>query len=74
MSSQPTPTVTDVDYLVGSHEIARMFGVSRQRVNQLVSRPDFPRPTVTLAMGKVWITKEVREWAEAKGREILDHD
>lgn len=51
-----------------------MLSVSRQRVSQLTSRPDFPAPTARLAMGKVWVTAEVIEWAEAKGRTIHDEE
>lgn len=51
-----------------------MFGVSRQRVNQLTAREDFPTPTVRLAMGKVWVTADVVEWARSKGREINEED
>jgi predicted DNA-binding transcriptional regulator AlpA len=55
-------------HLVGAAEIAAMLGVSRQRVQQLIARPDFPEPVVVLAMGKVWETKDVRAWAKARGR------
>jgi prophage regulatory protein len=55
-------------HLVGAAEIAAMLGVSRQRVQQLISRPDFPAPAVVLAMGKVWLTADVEAWAKANGR------
>lgn len=45
-----------------------MLGVSRQRVQQLIARPDFPTPVVTLGAGKVWHTEEVKAWAKATGR------
>jgi predicted DNA-binding transcriptional regulator AlpA len=47
---------------------AAMLGVSGQRVQQLVSRSDFPKPDAVLAMGKVWPTADVEEWARAHGR------
>lgn len=56
-------------HLVGAHEIGEMLGVSRQRVHQLVTRPDFPAPVVKLAMGSVWSAEEVRQWARARGRQ-----
>jgi predicted DNA-binding transcriptional regulator AlpA len=62
--------VRDVHHLVGAQEIAQMLGVSRQRVQQLVARPDFPPAAVVLAMGKVWHTDDVIEWAEATGRTL----
>jgi len=59
---------TVVHHLVGAAEIADMLGVSRQRVQQLINRDDFPRPEVTLAMGKVWRRADVIAWAKAAGR------
>ena len=64
----------DVHHLIGAAEIARMLGVSRQRVQQLVAKPDFPRPEAELAMGKVWSTDAVREWARESGRLPSDTD
>ena len=50
-------------HLMGAAEIgARLGGVSRQRVQQIVSRPDFPAPVVVLGMGKVWETDDVEQW------------
>jgi len=63
--------VRDVHHLVGAQEIAQMLGgISRQRVQQLVNRKDFPDPAVTLGMGKVWHTDDVIEWAEAHDRTV----
>jgi predicted DNA-binding transcriptional regulator AlpA len=59
-------------HLVGAAEIAAMLGVSRQRVQQLTSRPDFPEPAAVLAMGKVWRTEDVQAWAKARGRRHQD--
>lgn len=67
--------IPDVEHLVGAAEIGKMFGgISRQRVHQITSSPDFPEPEVTLAMGKVWRTKDVRLWAAAHGREVFEND
>ena len=60
-----------ISELVGAHEIAQMFGVSRQRISQLTARPDFPRPVVTLAMGSVWDGEEVRQWARKVKRVLI---
>ena len=57
--------------MAGTAEIARMFGVSRQRVFQLTSTPGFPEPEATLEMGKVWDAAKVRNWAAAHGRAVL---
>ena len=49
-------------HLMGAAEIGMRLGVSRQRVQQLVSRPDFPAPVVVLGMGKVWESEAVEQW------------
>jgi predicted DNA-binding transcriptional regulator AlpA len=51
-----------------------MLGVSRQRVQQLVSRDDFPRPDVVLEMGKVWKRSDVEAWARDQGRLVAGED
>jgi predicted DNA-binding transcriptional regulator AlpA len=56
-------------HLVGVAEIARMLGVSRQRVHQIIaSEPDFPKPEARLSAGAIWSTKEVESWIRSKGR------
>jgi hypothetical protein len=58
--------------LVGVSEAARMLGVSKQRLAQLASRPEFPEPMVTLASGPVWLTSGIRgferRWPRKPGR------
>ena len=66
--------VTDVHHLVGAAEIRRMLGVSRQRVQQLIKRDDWPKPEVELDMGKVWRREAVTAWARDHGRVIADED
>jgi hypothetical protein len=61
-------------HLVGAQEIGAMLGVSRQRVQQLAAREDFPVPEVTLAMGKVWKRADVEAWARGHGRIITEQD
>jgi predicted DNA-binding transcriptional regulator AlpA len=52
-------------HLMGAAEIAVCLGgVSRQRVQQIVSRPDFPKPDAVLGMGKVWRTEDVERWIQ----------
>lgn len=51
-----------------------MLGVSRQRVQQLVGRADFPKPKAVLEMGKVWKRADVEEWARKNGRPIASSD
>jgi predicted DNA-binding transcriptional regulator AlpA len=59
-------------HLVGPHEIARMLGVTRQRVDQLANEPGFPEPEVVLSRIRVWRTEDIRQWAERTGRTIHD--
>ena len=53
---------------VGAQEIGQMLGISRQRVQQLIKREDFPRPEARLAMGSFWRRSDVVKWARATGR------
>ncbi|WP_436536294.1 helix-turn-helix transcriptional regulator [Actinoplanes sp. HUAS TT8] len=48
--------------LLGAREIAIRLGVSRQRVQQLADRDDFPKPFQELSMGRVWWESQVDDW------------
>lgn len=54
--------------LMGTHEIAEMLGVSRQRAQQITARKDFPKPYDVLHMGKIWRRQAVEAWAKDTGR------
>lgn len=62
--------IAGMHHLVGAQEIAKMLGVSRQRVSQLTRRKDFPAPDAVLAGGKVWLTKEVEAWIRARNERL----
>lgn len=49
-------------HLMGAAEIGDRLRVSRQRVQQIVARADFPKPEHELKMGKVWSTAAVEAW------------
>lgn len=49
-------------HLYGAHEIGQRLGVSRTRVGQLTTRPDFPQPYDRLCMGTVWQIADVEDW------------
>jgi prophage regulatory protein len=54
-------------YLMGAAEIRkRLGGISRQRVWQLTTRSDFPRPYDVLEQGKVWRKNDVEKWIAEK--------
>jgi prophage regulatory protein len=54
-------------HLMGAAEIRkRLGGISRQRVWQLTTRSDFPKPYDVLEQGKVWRKNDVEEWIAKK--------
>ena len=85
MSTRPTqlrvlPTqdhIAEVDHpgpveQMGVTEIAALLGVSRQRVNQLITGEAFPAPVSRLAAGPVFTTASIRafkqRWERQPGR------
>ncbi len=52
-------------HLMGAAEVAEMLKVSRQRVDQIARRyPDFPKPEVSLSVGRVWARAKIQAWVE----------
>ncbi|WP_307871973.1 helix-turn-helix transcriptional regulator, partial [Actinoplanes palleronii] len=49
-------------HLMGAGEIARRLGLSRQRIQQLAERDDWPAPYDELAMGRVWLIADIEDW------------
>ena len=47
---------------MGTAELVDRLGVSRQRVAQIVRRPDFPEPYDKLAGGWIWRREDVERW------------
>jgi len=53
--------------LMGISELkVRLGGVSRQRVDQVTRRADFPRPCAELAQGRIWLGQDVERWFEQR--------
>ena len=49
--------------LVGVKEAASLLGVQRSNfVRDYADKPDFPRPVVELATGRVWLKSQVEEY------------
>lgn len=64
-------TTTTLEDLVTGAEAARRLGVSRQRLQQLAARDDFPEPLGVLGRANVWRSSDVAEWAATQGRGYL---
>ncbi|MBB4743938.1 putative DNA-binding transcriptional regulator AlpA [Actinoplanes octamycinicus] len=47
---------------MASGEITKRLGVSRQRVQQLTCREDFPAPYTELSLGRIWLESEIELW------------
>ncbi|MGH3355133.1 MAG: helix-turn-helix transcriptional regulator [Nocardioidaceae bacterium] len=60
----------DFPRLVATAEIAELFGVSRQRAQQLQAHPTFPEPVASLRTGKIWRESDVVAWAKGRGRTV----
>ena len=55
-------------HLVGVAEIADILGVSRQRVNAILTTDEeFPRPEVALAAGRIWQREAIEDWCRWRG-------
>ncbi|WP_436536522.1 helix-turn-helix transcriptional regulator [Actinoplanes sp. HUAS TT8] len=57
-----TPAFGGPPRLVGAREIGERLVVSRQRIQQLADRADFPEPFQELRMGRVWWATDVEAW------------
>jgi hypothetical protein len=63
---------TPPEEFAGVAELAKIFGVSRQRMSELRTRRDFPAPVAELASGPVWrvanLTRFLETWERRPGR------
>lgn len=56
----------DEPALVGATDVARMIGVSRQRVYQLAETLTFPEAVAHLARGAMWRRLDIERWLEQR--------
>lgn len=63
-----------MDDVMAAAEIADYLGVSRQRVAVLVDRADFPVPIAHLAVGRIWRTVDIRQWAAQRVNRIQEDE
>ncbi|BEL05815.1 hypothetical protein Q0Z83_040060 [Actinoplanes sichuanensis] len=54
--------MTEQQRLMGVKEIQQRLHLSRQRIQQLAEQPDFPAPCDALAMGRVWLARDIEAW------------
>lgn len=54
--------------LVSATDAARMLGVSRQRVHQLIDRPGFPQPVTRPSGGPLWTRMSIEAFARTLER------
>lgn len=54
--------------LMGLSEVADYLGVSRQRADQLANTKGFPDEVCRLRGGRIWLVKDVKDWARKVGR------
>ena len=59
---------------MGAGEIAKRLGLSRQRVQQLAERDDWPEPYDELAMGRVWLIADIEAWIRRQRAEDAPAD
>lgn len=59
---------------MGAYEIRMRLGVSRQRVEQLMKRPDWPEPYEALATGRIWRTEDIEAWIRVHRPNLDDED
>lgn len=56
--------------LMGAWEIRQRLGYSREWVQRLIARRDFPEPYQTLRMGSVWDADDVEAWVREHRPEL----
>jgi len=58
-----------MDALVSVKEAAELVGVQKSNfVRDYANKPDFPRPVVELATGRIWLRSQVEAYAATKAR------
>ena len=55
---------------MGAWEIRQRLGYSREWVQRLITRRDFPAPYQVLRMGSVWDADDVEAWIAANRSQI----
>ena len=62
-------TIFGMDNPMTSSQVAKLLGLTRQRVDQIVKTDStFPAPAMVLPSGRVWERADVEKWARETGR------
>ena len=56
--------------VLGWTELTEALNLSKTRLRQLESSGDLPLPIAELRMGRVWSTKDIRQWCTEQGRTL----
>lgn len=48
--------------LLGTSEVAKVLGVSKQRIHALRKKPSFPKPIVVLAATPIWTASDIQQF------------
>jgi predicted DNA-binding transcriptional regulator AlpA len=54
--------------LMASGDIAKLLGITQQRVDQLSRTGKMPEPVATVSLGRIWLRSEIEAWARETGR------
>lgn len=60
--------------LWGAYEIRERLGYSREWVQRIISRRDFPEPAASPRMGNLWWPEDVEEWIKANRPHLDEGD
>jgi len=66
--------MTKQQRLMGDKEIQKRLRLSRQRIQQLAQQSDFPAPYDELAMGRIWLARDIEAWIRAHRPDRADID
>jgi predicted DNA-binding transcriptional regulator AlpA len=56
--------------LVNAADMARDWGVSRERIRQLVELADFPEPIGHAGVRPVWLAEQVADWRAQRAARV----
>lgn len=58
--------MNDEPMYAGTHEAAKILGISKQGVSNLRDRGGMPKPVATLAIEPIWLIADINELRDAR--------